>query len=741
MGEKVLLAHLRAYGVTHESIAGYIAADPGGAGERLRSVSYNSPELLSPGVVSVILSHFSLNPRDFFTILHNLAAKYPERSGEIMREYFIRFDAHPEAAVGDFYYVAANDPHLVTPAFVDKLIKHIHIAPVDVITTFRHLLAKAPALIHEGVVSAIIKVIRPVGANQAFYFLRDLAVQHPGFTPLCTLALFECFLKDHNYAVKREMLVDIQSIAAVSHVKTALEKELARPAGEGSTAARALMAMLFRQRYRVQQSVLIQALDYVAHWPRLFDFFALLIRHAGRQHETSFIEKFLDGAYQLHFLLTVRDFETMLVDVVNPEAVNPASFGKDVQFLNDDEQLRQLLSIVSGLAAATGGAVDLSAVDRFKGRKAAAARELAALGKVMAGVQGTRRERVLIRMEALQRLAAGSRDERLEKRDRRALAKELEGALLAELKAFTLVLIVALKEQSVGKVAQRILGHVPANLGNEVGVFPALFLLEKLGGGNNYKYLRRLIEDKLEGREPAWVWSEPPVVAWKERVRKGQPSIVLDHWRAPFTRRYTYKVTNAEKEKKRKVGLELQQTRALFEQLKVATGGAANFEELAKKAENLPAGADPAVVEEIRVNLTRIRRMIDAPASDYEGAIDLVVETDPFQYLFMGEYGFASCLSMHGRYFWGAVSNAIDVDKVVVWAREPGGNIVGRRLIALTPEGVVSYRTYSNRFGLALDEFFKEFIDEYARYCGTVRTREGKPTPLLSDAWYDDKVI
>ena len=51
----------------------------------------------------------------------------------------------------------------------------------------------------------------------------------------------------------------------------------------------------------------------------------------------------------------------------------------------------------------------------------------------------------------------------------------------------------------------------------------------------------------------------------------------------------------------------------------------------------------------------------------------LEVETDPFQYLFMGEYGFASCLSMRGPYFWAAVSNAIDIDKAIVWAKEPVG--------------------------------------------------------------------
>ena len=63
------------------------------------------------------------------------------------------------------------------------------------------------------------------------------------------------------------------------------------------------------------------------------------------------------------------------------------------------------------------------------------------------------------------------------------------------------------------------------------------------------------------------------------------------------------------------------------------------------------------------------------------------------------------------------------------------------RLIALTPHGVVSYRTYTNRHGLALDGFFEKFLDAYAEYCGTKVTHKVSPGPLLSDDWYDDGSI
>ena len=138
------------------------------------------------------------------------------------------------------------------------------------------------------------------------------------------------------------------------------------------------------------------------------------------------------------------------------------------------------------------------------------------------------------------------------------------------------------------------------------------------------------------------------------------------------------------------------------------------------------------------MNLERVRLAELTPDSDFEGRILLTVETDPFEILFMGEYGFASCLSLRGSNAWSAVSNAVDIDKAIVWAKEPGGNVVGRRLLALVPEGVLTFRTYTNRHDLALDRAFDEFVTAYAAHCGIKIAHGGHPKPLLSDRWYDD---
>jgi hypothetical protein len=62
-------------------------------------------------------------------------------------------------------------------------------------------------------------------------------------------------------------------------------------------------------------------------------------------------------------------------------------------------------------------------------------------------------------------------------------------------------------------------------------------------------------------------------------------------------------------------------------------------------------------------------------------------------------------------------------------------------LVALTPRGVVSYRTYTSRHGLALDPLFEKFIGELAAHVGVPVTHGAGPGPLLSDKWYDDGAI
>ena len=54
---------------------------------------------------------------------------------------------------------------------------------------------------------------------------------------------------------------------------------------------------------------------------------------------------------------------------------------------------------------------------------------------------------------------------------------------------------------------------------------------------------------------------------------------------------------------------------------------------------------------------------------------------------------------------------------------------------------MLTFRTYTNRHGLALDKAFDEFVEAYAKHVGVPLTRHAHSGPLLSDRWYDDGAI
>lgn len=331
-------------------------------------------------------------------------------------------------------------------------------------------------------------------------------------------------------------------------------------------------------------------------------------------------------------------------------------------------------------------------------------------------------------------------------RERRVAEKRAAAALRAELARLAVEAVERARRGLYETWIGWILGRKADIARGDPSILPAFLFVGALGSlPNNRKWLARLVEDRIEGRPHDGMWTEPEVLAWKERVARARPGVRFERWRAPFRRACAYRPADAAAERRRRIQADLAPARALLERAGVGGLKDSSYEEIRRALETARAPReegeavpDPRLLEEVEMNLERVRLVSQTPESDYEGCITLEVETDPIRVLFMGEYGFASCLSPRGSSVWSPVSNAIDVDKAVVWAKEAGGNVVGRRLIALTPQGVVSYRTYANRHGLALDGMFEDFIEAYALHGGTRVTHGVSPGPLLSDRWYDD---
>ncbi len=723
---------MKGYGFEQPSLRAAFAEDPEKTFGHLSDASYNNAPWFTPEIVDVVLARLESAPGKAFGILHHLAAQGPSRAAAMIDLYEKHFPRFPEAAQDAAFYIAANDPRILRSSLVDLIADQAPAHPYQAFHTLQFVLGKRPELVTDRIVKSVVRHLA-LAPNQAFYFIRETIKARPEFTALCTVALFDCVAHATQGWLKREMMQDIFVVASHSHVTTGLERALREQAGTGSRRARVLMALLFRQKTRALQRVLLEALDLAAGWEPAWDFMLFLVDQSDpKRISTAAAAEFLESAYRLNFLVTPHEFKELLVERLDLRDAPAAKFPDGVSFLDDDPELSDLHRKVALLASRFGAPLRLSPLDDFRERTKRMRRER----DVLAAARTTRRLRRKKNLE--ERLARPD-----DPASRRELAKKVGDALRAQAVEVTRHAFRAAMEKAYAAAAKNMLGRELDLSKVDPGIFPAFLYYECLGRmPNNRKYLARLIEDRVEGRAHDWMRTEPPAAEWAERVRASHPGARLERWRAAFSATFSYDPGNAASEKKRRIEQDLAQTRELFQRLEVKEMEKAGPDAMRAKLRELEGkDKDRAVLDEIRNNLERIRIAEQAPDSDFEGKIALEVETDPIQVLFMGEYGFASCLSLRGANMWSAVSNAIDIDKALVWARDPAGNIVGRRLIALTPAGVVSYRTYTNRNGLALDGFFEEFLARYAEHCCVPLAHGISPGPLLSDRWYDDGAL
>jgi hypothetical protein len=752
------------------------------------------PELFDDALLEALTARTGSGPGRLFEILRHLMDVAPDRSSGLMDRYVALVRRHPEKGVHSARYAfQGEDLRRVRPDLVKAVCAGFAQGPYYAYEFLWDCAKDRPELIGPPEVEAALKNIEHA-TNRAFGFFNALLKLRPEFTRECTLALFESLAREpvNRAFVRDEEIQELIAISEAAYFKTGLESALREPPRVGSRRARALMAIMFRQKLRARRHVLFEALRYAARivlWRQqpsekfspVWDFVMFIIDNSGDDAvSTAAAERFLEGAFQLHYLCTTAaEHEKFLrhLDTGYPPA-HP--FPPGTEFLEADADLAHLYRLVLELGRRFGAEPRILPLAEFAGRKEAAESERRVLREQAAGADGPRRKKLAERLRSLERQIAswndpaylrafGSPEEEqtlsdearsLLKREKKDLAKQLRDALRAEA---IRIAVAAVDRSRLDLYRSRLkdaLGREVDLTEVEPKILPAFLWFQAISGlRNNTKYLRRLIEDRIAKRPHEWLRTEPDVLRWAEAVQRGQPQVVLGRWRAPYSKEFQYRPKDALAEKRRRIKADLAQARGLLEKAGAKGIGSESYDELAGKLAELKApppaeepqegetkqprtsAADPAVLAEIEMNLERVRLSEATPDSDFEGRILLTVETDPFEILFMGEYGFASCLSLRGSNAWSAVSNAIDIDKTIIWAKEPGGNVVGRRLLALTPGGILVFRTYTNRHGLALDRVFDEFVEEYAAHCGTKVTHGGHAGPLLSDRWYDDGSI
>ena len=118
--------------------------------------------------------------------------------------------------------------------------------------------------------------------------------------------------------------------------------------------------------------------------------------------------------------------------------------------------------------------------------------------------------------------------------------------------------------------------------------------------------------------------------------------------------------------------------------------------------------------------------------------LHLALEDDPLEIFRMGAH-FQTCLSPGGINYFSVFSNAADINKRVLYARNDGGKVVGRCLLALTAQGeLLMFEPYCHDGNLGFEALCAGFVEQLARRMGTRRTDWGRVPTLVASRWYDD---
>ncbi len=118
--------------------------------------------------------------------------------------------------------------------------------------------------------------------------------------------------------------------------------------------------------------------------------------------------------------------------------------------------------------------------------------------------------------------------------------------------------------------------------------------------------------------------------------------------------------------------------------------------------------------------------------------VQLSFESDPLEIFLMGNH-FNTCLSVGDINFFSVLANAADINKHVVYARDEGGQVVGRCLLALTNEGsLLTFEPYCHDPELGFKEMMAGVVSELAEQMQAPIHLTGTVPALVAPSWYDD---
>lgn len=134
-------------------------------------------------------------------------------------------------------------------------------------------------------------------------------------------------------------------------------------------------------------------------------------------------------------------------------------------------------------------------------------------------------------------------------------------------------------------------------------------------------------------------------------------------------------------------------------------------------------------------NPTPNRWMIDIDGSQ---RLELNFESDPLEVMRMGDY-FGTCLSLGSCNFFSTLTNFVDINKQVIFARDQNNKVVGRCLIALTDNGsLIGFHPYCQNRAIDFRSIIAKILTELSKNMGASIAHQGKVPLLVGPDWYDD---
>ncbi len=109
----------------------------------------------------------------------------------------------------------------------------------------------------------------------------------------------------------------------------------------------------------------------------------------------------------------------------------------------------------------------------------------------------------------------------------------------------------------------------------------------------------------------------------------------------------------------------------------------------------------------------------------------------PLETINMGNYFSNSCLAIGKSNGWGAVGNAADVNKQVLYAVDKDDRVYGRILTCINKDNKLSYFSVFNNSEASIEDIMIEAVEEYAEHLGLEMVGGEKNVDLLiANEWY-----